>query len=1027
MSVVNDLPKWVGSIPVGLDPVSVRFRDAHELWVINHISDSINVVDLSAGRVIATIQTLDAPEDIIWAGQPPQAFVTCSGVNTVQVFDVASRAEVARIPITGERPKAMALSPDGSKIYVAIFESGNASTILAPPFGKGLEPAGVADMRDGPYTGQNPPPNRGTNLFPALGANTNLPPNLSPPRVSLIVKRDTQGRWRDDNAADWTEFISGQNAGYSGRRPGWDLPDRDVAIVDVKTLSVAGYLTGLMNICMDVAVNPRSGRLAVIGSDAMNEVRFEPNLKGIFIRWRVAMVDPLTDAKTVKDLNPHLSYAAPSIPLIERDKSVADTRAVVWSSDGSRAYVSGMGSDNLVILDSEGSRIGQLPTIKLGEGAHGLALDEGRHRLYVLNRFAASISVVDLGSETVLTNAAFFDPTPASVRNGRRHFYNTRLTSGLGTASCASCHVDGRFDRLAWDLGDPLGAQVRISTTNRNFGNLVPDSFNHFHPMKGAMVTLTMQDIIGHEPFHWRADRLGIEQFNSTFVALQGRDKELTLVEMQEFEDFLATVRFPPNRFRNLDNSLPTALPLSNHTVLGRGTLPVGSSLPPGNAGRGLEIFRENSTRGCGPCHTVPTGLGTERTFLSGRWVIGPNVGTNGEHRLAVIQLPRSGNLPFKIPSLRSISEKMGANFSRANGRAGFGFLHDGRVDTLVRFVQDGFEFIDDQETADLIAFLLAMPGGEVLPNSFTDSAQPPGTPGQDVPSCTGRQITITNSSLPDLAQTLLRLAGKATNRVDLVVRGSADGLSRAWVLQSGAASLLADRNGETLPIAALPGMASANNPLTFTAVPAGFARRLALDRDGDGWFDRTELEYGSDPIDSRSHAVNTAPAVAQVKDQEIIPGQLLVMTITASDQDFPPQKLAFAFASDAPMGATLGVVDGVFCWRPETIALGSHRIAVQVTDDGKPPMTTSMSFQVLVAASQRSFTASAEITPAGVRVGWASMVGARYRVEFKKRLPDPAWSELSGEVVADRETTSKVDTTWSQGDERYYRVRKIE
>src|SRR3954466_2694934 len=37
----------LASIPVGLDPVTVRFRSASEAWVVNHISDSISVVDVT--------------------------------------------------------------------------------------------------------------------------------------------------------------------------------------------------------------------------------------------------------------------------------------------------------------------------------------------------------------------------------------------------------------------------------------------------------------------------------------------------------------------------------------------------------------------------------------------------------------------------------------------------------------------------------------------------------------------------------------------------------------------------------------------------------------------------------------------------------------------------------------------------------------------------------------------------------------------------------------------------------------------
>ncbi|MCI0539207.1 MAG: hypothetical protein L0Z50_28705 [Verrucomicrobiales bacterium] len=860
-SVDSGIPIPFASVPVGLDPVSLRFRRTNEIWVVNHISDSISVVDPFSHRVKTTIQTADAPEDVVLAGRPLRAFVSCSTANIIQVINPITHAEIARIPIGGERPKAMAVSPDGTKVLVAIFESGNGSTVLAPPFGKALEPAGVVDLFDGPHAGQNPPPNRGTNLFPSLLANTNLPAGLQPPRTSLIVKKNSRGQWLDDNKGDWTEFVSGESAGMSGRRPGWDLPDRDVAIIDVATLRVSGYVTGLMNICMDLAVSPISGQLAVIGSDALNEVRFEPNLKGIFIRWRLAQIDLATGAKALVDLNPHLSYATSSVPMAEREKSIADTRAIVWSSDGARAYVTGMGSDNLVILDSAGGRI-QPEALKLEEGAHGLVLDEPRQRIYVLNRFASSISVVDLAQGAVITNVPLFDPTPEAIKKGRRHFYNTHLTSGLGTAACASCHVDGRFDRLAWDLGDPLGKQILLSGTNRNFGNLIPTEFNDFHPMKGPMVTLTLQDIIGHEPLHWRADRDGIEQFNATFVALQGRDEELTATEMQEFEDFLARLRFPPNPFREMDNSLPAALSLPGHLSLGRGKVAAGAALPAGNAERGRGIFNEDSTRGCAPCHTAPTGLGTERTFVSGRWISERSFGTNGEHHVAVIQLPRVSNLPFKIPSLRGVAEKVGADFGRAEGQAGFGFFHDGRVDTLVRFVQDGFEFTDDQETADLIAFVLGMPGGNPPPASLTDSARPPSSAGSDVPAATGRQITVTSDQLPSLAETMIQLASKATNRVDLVARGLRDNTPRSWLLESGSIALLTDRNGETLSLDEFRTLASPENPVTYTLVLAGNGKRVALDRDNDGWLDLTEIEFGSDPADARSRAVNTAPVI---------------------------------------------------------------------------------------------------------------------------------------------------------------------
>ena len=44
--------------------------------------------------------------------------------------------------------------------------------------------------------------------------------------------KDEAGNWFDDNAGDWTPLVSGFAATFSGRSPGWDLPDRDLVMID---------------------------------------------------------------------------------------------------------------------------------------------------------------------------------------------------------------------------------------------------------------------------------------------------------------------------------------------------------------------------------------------------------------------------------------------------------------------------------------------------------------------------------------------------------------------------------------------------------------------------------------------------------------------------------------------------------------------------------------------------------------------------------------------------------------------------
>src|SRR4030095_10878226 len=122
--------------------------------------------------------------------------------------------------------------------------------------------------------------------------------------------------------------------------------------------------------------------------------RFESNLRSAFLRVNLALVDPETFSVEVRDLNSHLDYIARTIPSEEGAKSVGDPRGIIWHSSGTLGYVSGLGSGNLVMIDAQGNRVQHDP-IELEEGPSGLALDEPRRRLYVLNRFSASLSVVD--------------------------------------------------------------------------------------------------------------------------------------------------------------------------------------------------------------------------------------------------------------------------------------------------------------------------------------------------------------------------------------------------------------------------------------------------------------------------------------------------------------------------------------------------------------------------------------------------------------------------------------------------------
>ena len=70
-----------GSVPVGLEPCAVAARSNTEVWVVNHLSDSVSIIDLSGAvpRVTRTLLVGDEPRDVVFAGSGGnRAFVTCA-------------------------------------------------------------------------------------------------------------------------------------------------------------------------------------------------------------------------------------------------------------------------------------------------------------------------------------------------------------------------------------------------------------------------------------------------------------------------------------------------------------------------------------------------------------------------------------------------------------------------------------------------------------------------------------------------------------------------------------------------------------------------------------------------------------------------------------------------------------------------------------------------------------------------------------------------------------------------------------
>ena len=774
--LIGGLPVRRGAVAVGVDPVSVRARSNGEVWVVNQISDSVSVVDLASMRVTRTVQVGDEPADIVFTAKPARAFVSLVASNRLVSFDpTLATPTLTSTAILGAQPRALAVSPDGTKVYLAIFESGNKTTVI---------PRTTVNSAAGPYAGVNPPPNSGTAFNPPRTVG-----QANPPRVAHIARKNAANQWMDDNNRNWTTQIT------------WGVVDNDIAVVNASTLATT-YVTGLMSCVASIGVAP-NGMVLAVGIEASNEIRFEPVMDGKFAKMFGAFV-PAGGIGTpsIADLNPHLRYTSSSIPELERFQSIGDPRGVAWLPDSSAAFVASLGSNGVIAISPSGSRIAK---ISVGEGPSGVVASPSGAFVYALNRFDGSVSVISTTALNETARISFHDATPVLVKNGRKFLYDTNLTSGLGHTSCATCHIDGRSDRLGWDLGDPTGAVQAFDETCQVPGCIA------WHPMKGVMTTQTLFGIIGNEPFHWRGEKNDMTEFNVAFTHLQGRSTEITPSEMTSLTNYIASLTFPPNPNRNLDNSLKTSLPIFGGVVTGLGGT--------GNPVAGQTIF--NTARIFG----APPGL----TCLN------CHAGIAGTNNIVDIPAPGGEAQNRKNAPLRDVWRKVGANRASTTALRGFGFDHNGEEATLQDLLSIGFAFpagaTGQQQRRDVEAFCLSF--------------------GTETRAGVGAQTTATGVG-NDTARIASFISIAATNQVGLIVKGSLSGVPRGWMYESG--SFRSDQAADALRSPAqLLALASLGSELTYTLVPIGSQRRLGINRDGDAYLDADELLAGSDPADAKS------------------------------------------------------------------------------------------------------------------------------------------------------------------------------
>ena len=529
----------IARIDVGVDPVSIARRpDGKEVWVSNHISDSISVIDtdessLTFLNVIATVQefdtarkatSFDEPMGIAFASNE-KAYVALSSANQIAVIDVGSREVTKRLTITAQDPRDIVVRE--GKLYVIPFESNNQTQLSG----------GAAEDIDGDLVTFD--------IFEHSIRNNN---KLSLGHVVDVIKHP-------------------------------DMPDRDLYVFDTETDELIETVDTLGTLLYGMTVDSQ-GRVFIAQTDARNDANGRAGTKkhGLAEMENRAFLNRITrvDFGGSGAQEPRFFDLEPLPP---QQPDPADALATPYgieiSEDDSTLFVSTAGSDKLITIDADSGVV--LGRVAIDATPRGVALisanDGSPIQAWVLNAVENTVSLVDVSTTSnprLVDTVVLEDPTEPVIKRGRKAF-ETAEASTTGTFSCASCHPDGHTDQLVWVLETPIvtrGDQIqpRITMPIRGLRDTEPyhwdgipgdpyggvnaaNTDGHVSPNSDINdpTTSTLDLIDGGlaNTMHW----VGKTNTND-----EGKLGKLTAAERGDMSVFLLSVPYPPAQRRAFDN-----------------------------------------------------------------------------------------------------------------------------------------------------------------------------------------------------------------------------------------------------------------------------------------------------------------------------------------------------------------------------------------------------------------------------------------------------------------------------------------
>jgi YVTN family beta-propeller protein len=507
---------------------------------------------LMAGQNGSAPARFPSPDDLALSPDGSRLYVACQQTDELAVVDTRTRAVSARVAV-GRVPRGVAVSADGKRVWVTnswsdtVSEIDTVSLKVARTLPAGFEPTGVVEAGGFLYVA-----NRLSN------------------DVSLI---DLQ------SGTDARRLVAAHGASYVAASPDrsrvfvthiYPIPGafRAAPKSEITEIDTAGHIVAarlpLENVAgvFHVALS-RDGRL------------------GIAAQLRPKNLVPLAHVEhgwvfgdSLALFGADVGGGVVQLPLDAIESYFSLPFGVAIAPDKSRVYVSASGTDEIAVLDLprllEAARSKDAPRLandlsaaaryvtarlKVGRNPRALALSSDGRTLYVSNRLDDTISVVDTVRGAVAGTIALGGAEKLTAeRRGERLFYSSKYAWGR-LFGCANCHLDSTFDGLSWDL-EPDG-----------FGMDIVDN-------------RPLEDVTETAPYKWNGGNPDLqtecgprtERFFFRSAGIRGQ-------ELEDLVTYIGSIPLRPNRYR-LPNGELTPAQERGKAIFGRTNRKDGTPIP---------------------------------------------------------------------------------------------------------------------------------------------------------------------------------------------------------------------------------------------------------------------------------------------------------------------------------------------------------------------------------------------------------------------------------------------------------------